>query len=195
MAQIVESLLEPAALSRLVTSAHGHNVVRSLLVTAKPSSVQSLVSFFLMPDCDLFSCLALLCLSRALRKWHFFASWVTLPSVLVRSVAETISSPGYARNRHASLVLESCLEAVNRPDLAEILRPERTALLQRLLSGEDPLFAKVALDRSWSLTILLLCYYTMLLYLHDIISSFLLYYTISSHIMCYSILLYWSLGG
>jgi len=109
MKQILDSLLESEALGRLVTSAHGHNVLRSMLLRASAPRVQSLVAFFL--EGDLLSC---------------------------------------ARNRHASLVLESCLEALCRPDLAEPLRPDRGALVERILGSEgedDPLFVKVALDR------------------------------------------------
>ncbi|CAE7883127.1 APUM5, partial [Symbiodinium microadriaticum] len=109
MKQILDSLLESEALGRLVTSAHGHNVLRSMLLRASAPRVQSLVAFFL--EGDLLSC---------------------------------------ARNRHASLVLESCLEALCRPDLAEPLRPARGALVERILGSEgeeDPLFVRVALDR------------------------------------------------
>ena len=108
--QILDSLLEPEALGRLVTSAHGHNVIRSMLTRASALRVRSVVAFFLQEN-DLLS---------------------------------------YARNRHASLVLESCLEALCRPDLAEPLQPDRAALVERILGkeGDDqPLFIKVALDR------------------------------------------------
>ena len=47
MKQILDSLLESEALGRLVTSAHGHNVLRSMLLRASAPRVQSLVAFFL----------------------------------------------------------------------------------------------------------------------------------------------------
>ncbi|CAJ1402429.1 unnamed protein product [Effrenium voratum] len=78
-------------------------------------------------------------------------------AVHVQQIVEALASEdtdllAYARNRHASLVLEKCLEAMNEHcDDAEVLQSARAKLMGALLGDGDetvtPPFAQIALDR------------------------------------------------
>lgn len=108
MTELVEKLMRPDNLERLVTDAYGHNVLRALLVHGSGAELRRIVESLFAEEGKL----------------------------LV-----------YARNRHASLVLDQCLEALSG-ERAQELKEERDAVMSALLGeGSTSVFSLIALDR------------------------------------------------